>query len=108
MNKKEFGQRVRDIRNKMGLSQLDFAMLCEMQSGHVAQLEHGIHNVTLETLNKISNGAGIPLSDLLCEDMPELGEKTENESKLLAYFRRIPSHAQETAVGIVKLLTKIQ
>ena len=61
----ELGKRIRDYRNKIGLSQEDFALLIEMDRTYYSSVERGKHNITINNLKKITDGLKISLSELL-------------------------------------------
>jgi transcriptional regulator with XRE-family HTH domain len=106
MDKIEFGNRIRDVRSKMGLSQMEFGLLCEMPAGHIAQIEKGIRNVTLGTIDKISKGVGVSISDLLREDMPVFGELNACANRFLAHFKATSPQLQEIAVEMISMFRK--
>ena len=59
-----FGNRLKKVRSKMGLSQEELAYLCNMQASHIGQLERCQKSPTLETLEKIAAGLNTTVSDL--------------------------------------------
>jgi len=61
----ELGKRIREYRNKMGISQEDFALLIGMDRTYYSSVEKGKHNITIMNLKKISDGLKITLSELL-------------------------------------------
>jgi transcriptional regulator with XRE-family HTH domain len=60
-----FGQKVRKLRQKRGLSQVEMAHRFGIDRGHISDLEHGKKNVCLPTLEVLSNGFGISISELM-------------------------------------------
>lgn len=60
-----FGQRCKQLRSNMGLSQLDFAQLIGMDRSYYASIEVGERNVTLSSMDKISHGFGVSLATLV-------------------------------------------
>ena len=60
-----FGLRCRELRDRTGLSQENFALSIGMDRSYYASIEVGIRNVTLVNMNKIARGYGISLSELL-------------------------------------------
>ena len=61
----ELGKRIREYRNKIGISQEDFALLIGMDRTYYSSIEKGKHNITIMNLKKIANGLKITLSELL-------------------------------------------
>ena len=61
---KEFGQTIRDLRTKEGLSQEKFALKIGMDRTYYASVENGNRNISLMNIKKISDGFGISISEL--------------------------------------------
>lgn len=64
MIKEALGIRIRELRNKSGLSQEQFALLIDMDRTYLASVESGRRNISLENIKKIADGFGISLSEL--------------------------------------------
>jgi transcriptional regulator with XRE-family HTH domain len=62
---KRFGQRVRTVRKKAGLSQEAFADLCGLDRTYVGGIERGERNVALRNLEVIAHALGLSLSKLM-------------------------------------------
>lgn len=60
----EFGGRVRELREKAGLSSREFALMVGRSKAYIIQLENGHRNVSLDTIERIAAGLGISISDL--------------------------------------------
>ncbi|MFR6141774.1 MAG: helix-turn-helix domain-containing protein [Finegoldia sp.] len=61
---KKFGERVKDLRKKRGLSQEKFALQINMDRTYLASVEAGNRNISLRNISKIAKGFGIPISEL--------------------------------------------
>ncbi len=59
-----FGQRVRNLRQKAGLSQEKFALMIGMDRTYYSSVESGKRNISLLNIKKIADGFGIPVADL--------------------------------------------
>lgn len=59
-----FGQRVRKLRQKAGLSQEKFALMIGMDRTCYSSVESGKRNISLLNIKKIADGFGIPVADL--------------------------------------------
>ena len=64
MIKKDFGERVRNLRKQSGLSQEKFALKISMDRTYYASVEAGRRNISLENIKKIADGFGVSLSQL--------------------------------------------
>jgi transcriptional regulator with XRE-family HTH domain len=60
----KFGNRIRELRNKTGLSQEKFALKIGMDRTYFASVELGKRNIALKNIKKIANGLGVTLSEL--------------------------------------------
>ena len=64
MLQQQFGQVIKQYRNKLGLSQEKFALSIDMDRTYYASVEAGKRNVSLCNIEKISKGLGVPISTL--------------------------------------------
>ena len=61
---KQFGERIRDLRNAKGLSQEKFALSIDMDRTYYASVESGKRNVSINSIDKIARGFGVSLEEL--------------------------------------------
>lgn len=61
------GNNIKELRHKSGLSQEKFALQIGMDRTYLASVEKGKRNISILNLNKIANGLGVPMSELLNE-----------------------------------------
>lgn len=64
MIKHLFGNRIKELRKKRGLSQERFALLINMDRTYYSSVEAGKRNISLENIKKIADGFGISISQL--------------------------------------------
>ncbi len=69
---KSIGQRIRNYRNQLGISQEKLAELSGCHPTYIGQIERGEKNATLESIEKISSALNVSLSKLF--------EKLDNAS----------------------------
>jgi transcriptional regulator with XRE-family HTH domain len=60
-----FGQRLRALRVKGGLSQVEMAHRFGIDRGHISEMENGKKNVCLPMLEVLARGVGISISELM-------------------------------------------
>lgn len=60
----DFGNRIRELRTEVGLSQEKFALKIGMDRTYYASVETGKRNISLCNIKKIADGLGISLSEL--------------------------------------------
>ena len=61
---KAFGQAIKTYRNRLGISQEQFALSISMDRTYYASVESGKRNISIRNIQKISEGLGISLSEL--------------------------------------------
>lgn len=61
---KELGDRIKEARNKIGLSQEKFALSIGMDRTYFASVEAGRRNISICNIKKIADGLGVSLSEL--------------------------------------------
>jgi len=59
-----FGLIIRQLRLKGGLSQEDFADLCQLHRTYIGSIERGEKNITIETAYKLTTALGFKLSEI--------------------------------------------
>ncbi len=60
-----FGKRVRAQREGQGISLRRFAMIVGLDKTYLSEVERGMRSPTLDSMDKIAQGLGVPLSELL-------------------------------------------
>ncbi len=63
--KREFGARLRAIRQEKGLSQEALALACELDRTYIGGVERGERNISLINIYKIAAALGISARELL-------------------------------------------
>jgi len=58
------GNRVRKLRQAINLSQESFSTKAGLHRTYISELEKGLRNPTVSTLNKIANALNIDMKDL--------------------------------------------
>ncbi len=59
-----FGDRVRDLRKRAGLSQEKLGERCDLHRTEIGRLEQGEANPQLATIEKVARGLGVELGVL--------------------------------------------
>lgn len=63
MIKTQVGKRIKELRNRLGISQEELAFRSEIHRTYIASLEVGKRNVSIETLEKIIKALEVSLSE---------------------------------------------
>ncbi|TDA70733.1 MAG: XRE family transcriptional regulator [Clostridia bacterium] len=66
-----FGQRVRSLRLRMGVSQEELAFQSGLHRTYIGAIERGERNISLDSIVKLARALGVQPADL----MPSLEEK---------------------------------
>ena len=61
---KALGERIKELRNKTGLSQEKFAISIGMDRTYFASVEAGKRNISICNIKKIADGLRVSLSEL--------------------------------------------
>lgn len=61
----QFGERVRERRKALGLSQEELAELADVHRTYVGMIERGEKNITLRNIAKFAKALRTPIYDLL-------------------------------------------
>jgi transcriptional regulator with XRE-family HTH domain len=64
-SRRTFGAAVRDERQKLGLSQEDFAERANVHRTYISSIELGKVNVGIEVANELAAALGLRLSELI-------------------------------------------
>jgi transcriptional regulator with XRE-family HTH domain len=59
------GKRIRKLRDQRGWSQEEFADICGVNRSYMGRIERGELNLTMESLQRVSNGLDKSVSALL-------------------------------------------
>ena len=63
--KKEFGARLKSIRQQRGLSQEALALACDLDRTYIGGVERGERNISLINIHKIARALSIPPKELM-------------------------------------------
>ena len=62
--KQKIGQRIKDLREKAGMSQKDLAFTADLDRSYIASIENGQRNVSIVNIEKIAIALGVSLKEL--------------------------------------------
>ena len=89
------GKRVRELRNRRGLTRKIVARDADVSERHLAQLEMGEGNVSIVLLRRIAAALHVSLVDLFSPEVEEPAEKLQ----IQRFLERLPHHRLEDVVG---------
>jgi XRE family aerobic/anaerobic benzoate catabolism transcriptional regulator len=88
------GKRVRELRNRRGMTRKMAAREADLSERHLAQLEAGEGNISVLLLRRIAGALSVSLVELF---MPEVEEPVEKRL-IQRFLERLPSHRLEDVV----------
>lgn len=101
---KSIGQRIRNYRTKLGLSQEKLAELSGCHPTYIGQLERGEKNATLESIEKIAAALNISLSKLF-EKLG--GEDNDTDNIPLACYEFLSAKSKEEQEQLYRILLEM-
>ncbi len=100
----EIGQRIRNYRIQLKLSQEELAEKCGLHPTYIGQVERGEKNATLESISKIAAGLSVDLSTLF-ESIEEIAASEPNCAAQA--FSMIQSLSLDKQKKVLKILESI-
>ena len=94
---KRLGNRIRELRNRAGITQSQLAERVDISPEFMSRLERGLKAPSLDTAEKIATALGISLSELFDFGEVQVGEKEE----LLKGLRSLLGDADLETVTLV-------
>jgi XRE family transcriptional regulator, aerobic/anaerobic benzoate catabolism transcriptional regulator len=88
------GQRVREFRNRRGLTRKQVSQEADVSERHLAQLESGEGNISVVLLQRIAEALNVPIADLF---VPQTEEPIEKRL-IQRFLERLPQHHLEDVV----------
>jgi len=88
------GRRVRELRNRRGMTRKTVAHEAEVSERHLAQLEAGDGNISIVLLRRIAGALNVSLAELFTPNAQEPAEKQVIER----FLERLPAHRREDVV----------
>jgi XRE family aerobic/anaerobic benzoate catabolism transcriptional regulator len=93
------GSRVRDLRNRRGMTRKTLARESEVSERHLAQLESGEGNISVLLLRRIAAVLSVSLEELFALDATDDRKSSTQKVALLRLIERLPSHRLEEATA---------
>ena len=103
LDMKQLGQRIRQARERAGLSQEDFAALIARDQRAVSQYENGVRKLSVTDLARFAQALDMPLA-YFYEELPPADEL---DQRLLHEFHQLPSpELKALAIEMLRLFTR--
>jgi XRE family transcriptional regulator, aerobic/anaerobic benzoate catabolism transcriptional regulator len=88
------GKRVRELRNRRGMTRKSVALDASVSERHLAQLESGEGNISVVLLRRIAAALHVSLAELFAPDV----EQTAETLLIQRFLARLPAHHLENVV----------
>jgi XRE family transcriptional regulator, aerobic/anaerobic benzoate catabolism transcriptional regulator len=97
------GTRVRELRNRRGMTRKTLAHQSDVSERHLAQLESGEGNISILLLRRIAAVLSVSLEELFApeenEHDPANQQLASQKQSILRFIERLPSHRLEEAAA---------
>ena len=104
----EIGRRLRNYRQRIGLTQEELAERAGVHCTYIGQVERGEKNLTISSLEKISRSLQISISDLF-EDIEEFTESPDDIAlKCYWLIRNEPLENQQHLYNVLLEIEKMK
>jgi len=103
MDRKLLGRRIREERQRIGLTQEELAEKINVSTTYVGFIERGERSVTLEKLILLAECFQLPIDALLHDAPTQEPEARERQLKLL--WDQASSAQQDIILSIIKVIT---
>ena len=102
MNYKRLGERIREERLKLNLTQAQLAEDIEISDTYMGAIERGERSLTLDTLVRLTNRLGVSVDYLLSDSV------SNSDSNIFEQFKQIidghTTEQKEMAIGILRTM----
>jgi len=101
-------QRIKELREKLGLNQRDFSKLLSLSGGYIAGIEVNLRKVNDRLVKLIISQFGVNENWLRIGKGEMFSKKTTDEKsiRILSLYNDLPPHFQDVVLGIIELLRK--
>jgi XRE family aerobic/anaerobic benzoate catabolism transcriptional regulator len=93
------GMRVRDLRNRRGITRKTLARDSDVSERHLAQLECGEGNISILLLRRIASVLNVSLEQLFASERSQDHDGSSQKQIILRFIERLPSHRLEEAAA---------
>ena len=102
MNYKRLGERIREERLKLKLTQAQLAEDIDISDTYMGAIERGERSLTLDTLVRLANRLGVTVDYLLSDSV------TDTDSNITEQFKQIidgqPLERKQMAIGVLRTM----
>lgn len=102
MNYKRLGERIREERRKLGLTQAQLAEAVDISDTYMGAIERGERSLTLDTLVRLIDRLGVTVDYLLADSV------TDSDANIMEQFKQIidgqPMDRKQMAINVLRTI----
>ncbi len=102
MDYKRLGERIRQERLRLNLTQAQLAEAIDISDTYMGAIERGERSLTLDTLVRLANRLGVTVDYLLSDSV------TDTDSNITEQFKQIidgqPLERKQMAIGVLRTM----
>lgn len=102
MDYKRLGERIREERKKLNLTQAQLAEAIDISDTYMGAIERGERSLTLDTLVRLVNRLGVTVDYMLSDSV------SDNDSNIMEQFKQIidgqPLERKQMAVNVLRTI----
>ena len=102
MDYKRLGERIREERRKLGLTQAQLAEAVDISDTDMGAIERGERSLTLDTLVRLVNRLGVTVDYLLADSV------TDSDANIMEQFKQIidqqPLERKQMAINVLRTI----
>lgn len=100
MDYKRLGERIREERRKLGLTQAQLAEAVDISDTYMGAIERGERSLTLDTLVRLVNRLGVTVDYLLADSV------IDSDANIMEQFKQIidnqPMDRKQMAINVLR------
>jgi transcriptional regulator with XRE-family HTH domain len=104
VSKKELGERLRNLRHSLGITQRDIARLLGVDQAHISNVERGVRGLTIQQVVKLSRGLRISADEILNNGKKPKQVHSLRDGRILLRLQRIQELPPPQQQAILKIL----
>jgi len=102
MDYRRLGERIREERRKLGLTQAQLAEAVDISDTYMGAIERGERSLTLDTLVRLVNRLGVTVDYLLADSV------TDSDANIMDQFKQIidcqPMDRKQLAINVLRTI----
>lgn len=105
---KQLGQRIRELRNNLHMSQEELSFKAGISPAHLGQIERAVKNPTIDTIAKIATALNVSIADLFTEDSISAPTQKAIVGKINAHLLNMSEEEQKDILRIIRIFRGYQ